>query len=215
MKKILIAAIAKNGVIGRSKRPCMDHAQTVEVGREGDSIHVRHSQKCACGGTGFVPANDIPWRYPEDMKYFKEQTTGNAVVMGAATWLSLPPKFRPLPDRLNVVVSSFLRSRDMPVPVRKTPESAFDACLGKEKIYVIGGARLYAATLPLVDELELTLIDKEYEGDVLFAGSAVLANPWVDFNQVEADVPGKPVFECVARRPGETPELTFTKWLRK
>lgn len=58
--KIMIAAIDRNGVIGRSKKPCPDHAQTVVVGRDESTIHAQHAEGCRCGGTGFVPCNELP-----------------------------------------------------------------------------------------------------------------------------------------------------------
>lgn len=104
----------------------------------------------------------LPWRLPEDLKRFKRLTTGHAILMGRRTWDSLG---KPLPDRRNVVVSS------RPVPGAETYASTSDALralAGEERVFVIGGGTLYAQLLERADELYLTLLHREAEGDVFF-----------------------------------------------
>jgi len=111
---------------------------------------------------------DIPWRIPPDMVRFRELTMGHPVVMGRRTWDSLPPRFRPLPGRRNVVVT---RNRDWRGDGAESAGSFEDALrlLGdSSQVFVIGGAEVYAAALPVADELLLTEIDAEIEGDTLF-----------------------------------------------
>ena len=110
----------------------------------------------------------IPWRIPEDMARFRERTTGHAVVMGRKTWDSLPERFCPLPGRRNVVVT---RNPDWHADGAERAGSLDDALRVLEDealVFVIGGAELYAEALPLVDELLLTEIDAEVEGDAFF-----------------------------------------------
>jgi len=110
----------------------------------------------------------IPWRLPEDLARFKELTTGYAVVMGRRTWDSIPESFRPLPGRRNVVVT---RNPDWSPPGGERAASLEEALRrleGEERIYVVGGADVYAAALPLADELVLTEIDLAVEGDTFF-----------------------------------------------
>jgi len=110
----------------------------------------------------------IPWRIPEDMARFRERTTGHAVVMGRKTWDSLPERFRPLPGRRNVVVT---RDVAWHVDGAERAGSLADALRLLDRapqVFVIGGAELYAEALPLVDELLLTEIDAEVEGDAFF-----------------------------------------------
>jgi dihydrofolate reductase len=126
----IVAAVARNGVIGRD--------------------------------------NTIPWRLPEDMRRFREHTAGHAVVMGRKTWDSLPDRFRPLPDRRNVVVT---RNPTWSAPGAERAGSLQDALrllADEERVFVAGGAELYAAALPLADELLLTEIDADVEGDTYF-----------------------------------------------
>jgi dihydrofolate reductase len=110
----------------------------------------------------------IPWRIPEDMTRFRELTTGHAVVMGRRTWESLPEQFRPLPGRDNVVVT---RNPDWSAQGADRAASIEDALalLGSElRVFVIGGGEIYAAALPHADELLLTEIDAEIDGDTVF-----------------------------------------------
>jgi dihydrofolate reductase len=110
----------------------------------------------------------IPWHIPEDVAHFKTLTTGHAVVMGRRTWESLPDRFRPLPGRRNVVVT---RQRSWSADGAERSSSldeALDLLASEERVFVIGGAELYAAALLLADELLLTEIDSTIEGDTVF-----------------------------------------------
>ena len=112
--------------------------------------------------------NAIPWRIPEDAQRFRTLTMGHPVVMGRRTWDSLPDRFRPLPGRRNVVVT---RNRAWHADGAERAGSLADALLlldGAPQVFVIGGGELYAAALTLADELLLTEIDAEVEGDTLF-----------------------------------------------
>jgi dihydrofolate reductase len=128
---ILIAAVARNGVIGRA------------------------------GGLVFTD--------PIDQRHFRQATLGCPVVMGRKTWQSLPERFRPLPGRRNIVVSRnpmlALRGAELAPSVEDALElAAADA----RKVFVMGGAELYAQALPYADELLLTEVDADIEGDTLF-----------------------------------------------
>ena len=110
----------------------------------------------------------IPWRVPEDMKRFRELTVGHPVVMGRLTWDSLPTRFRPLPGRRNVVVTRDPAWQGDGAERAASLEEALRLLAGLPHVFVIGGAQLYAAALPLADELLLTEIDIEVEGDTFF-----------------------------------------------
>lgn len=98
--------------------------------------------------------NDIPWKIPEDMKHFKETTMGHPVIMGRRTWESIPAKYRPLPGRLNIVVTRFHRSFDFPTcppnteviaceSVEKAISSAKAFCKGAGQVFITGGGEIY------------------------------------------------------------------------
>ena len=118
--------------------------------------------------------NAIPWRLPEDMRRFKELTSGHAVLMGRKTFESLPAKFKPLPNRTNLVVSSNPKfAMQYPeVKVWSSPERCLAAFrVGEIKadvLWVIGGAQIYAATINDWDEVYLTLVEGQHQGDAFF-----------------------------------------------
>ncbi|MEV0066890.1 MULTISPECIES: dihydrofolate reductase [unclassified Amycolatopsis] len=102
----------------------------------------------------------LPWRLPEDLKHFRELTSGATVLMGRRTWESLPPRFRPLPGRRNLVLS-----RTPQEGVETFPElaQAFAAVSGD--VWVMGGEAVYRAALPFADRIVVTEIQEHFEGD--------------------------------------------------
>ena len=111
--------------------------------------------------------NALPWSLKEDMAHFRELTAGCPCVMGRRTWESLPK--RPLPGRLNVVVSRSLPAEDAPgAAVLPSLEEAIRHCAGYEKIFICGGESVYREALAFANTIELTIIHKQYEGDAFF-----------------------------------------------
>jgi len=109
--------------------------------------------------------NALPWHLPEDMAHFKRTTLGCPVIMGRKTWDSLPPKFRPLPGRLNVVVT---RQGDWRAEGALRADSIAQAmalCPPESDAWVMGGAEIYAQALPLATSAVITEIDAPFEGD--------------------------------------------------
>lgn len=123
---------------------------------------------CACSSNGVIGKdNTLIWKVPGDLKRFKDLTTGHTVVMGRKTFESIG---KPLPNRNNVVIT-------------RNPEYKIEGCeiihndtaikeivdrSKKEDIFVIGGGNVYTQFLPYTDVIELTYIDKEFEGDTFF-----------------------------------------------
>ncbi|SLN46781.1 Dihydrofolate reductase [Roseovarius albus] len=101
---------------------------------------------------------DMPWHLPEDLAFFKRETEGGAVIMGRKTWNSLPEAVRPLPGRLNLVVSS---NPDCAPRTFGTIEDAIAEAEGQgyRRIYCIGGGQLYAGMMPIADRLIVTEVD--------------------------------------------------------
>lgn len=110
----------------------------------------------------------LPWRLPEDMAHFREVTMGNPVVMGRKTWDSLPDRFRPLPGRRNVVVTRNPAWSAEGAERAGSLEEALALVEGSERVSVIGGGEIFASALPLADELRLTEIDLDVDGDAFF-----------------------------------------------
>jgi dihydrofolate reductase len=112
--------------------------------------------------------NAIPWSLPEDARHFRTVTMGHPVVMGRRTWDSLPERFRPLPGRRNVVVTRNRAWHGDGAERAGSLEEALALLDGEPQIFVVGGAELYTQALPHADELVVTEIDAEVEGDVFF-----------------------------------------------
>lgn len=123
----IIAAIARNGVIGRG--------------------------------------NALPWHLPADLRHFKTVTMGRPVIMGRRTHESIG---RPLPGRLNIVVSRNPDFRAEGCTVVASLADALQAASGAAEVFVVGGAQLYAEALPRADRLYLTRVEAEVEGDTWF-----------------------------------------------
>lgn len=107
---------------------------------------------------------------PEDLKRFKQLTTGHTVIMGRKTWDSLPKK--PLPERTHIIIT---RQKDFTfvheqVFVVQSIESAFELCekQSAEKVFIIGGGEIYRLALPYTDVLELTHIHHSFKADTFF-----------------------------------------------
>ena len=112
--------------------------------------------------------NGLVWRIPEDLAHFKRVTLGHPVLMGRRTWEGLPARFRPLPGRRNLVLTRQAGWQAEGAEAVHTLDEAVDRCQGCERLCVIGGAELWALALPRVDELILTEIDQDFEGDTAF-----------------------------------------------
>jgi dihydrofolate reductase len=112
--------------------------------------------------------NALPWAIKEDMEHFRKLTKGCPCIMGRKTWESLPTK--PLPGRLNVVVSQTMQTGSVPEDVKIFPSLsvAVEYCSGYEKIFIIGGEAIYRQAFMFADKIELTVIHKQYEGDAFF-----------------------------------------------
>jgi dihydrofolate reductase len=114
--------------------------------------------------------NQLLWRLPEDLKHFREVTMGAPVIMGRRTWESLPERFRPLPGRHNIVLSRSGGFRAVGASVAATLDDALALARRDHpaRVFVIGGEQVYRDALPLADELELTEVERDFEGDAFF-----------------------------------------------
>jgi dihydrofolate reductase len=110
-------------------------------------------------------SNTLPWYLPADLRRFKRLTTGHTVVMGRKTYESVG---RPLPDRKNLVISGSKDFRPAGVTVVPSMEDALKLAKDDGDVFVIGGARVFEAALPVADRLELTRVQAAIPGDVYF-----------------------------------------------
>lgn len=114
--------------------------------------------------------NDLPWKLPDDMKFFMEKTKGHHAIMGRKNYDSIPPKFKPLPERTNIVVT---RQKKFEAPgclvvdsLEKGLKIAQDN--HESETFIIGGAEIYKLGLPYAHRLYLTEIDAIIDGDTYF-----------------------------------------------
>jgi dihydrofolate reductase len=134
LKKIIISAIAKNGVIGRSN-------------------------------------GEIPWHSKEEFQHFKNTTLGFPVIMGRVTFETLG---KPLKGRLNIIITrnDKLDYRLMDLKMFYNLDSAYSFCEEQhyDKIFIIGGAKIYDQAINTADEMIISIMNFEAEGDVFFPG---------------------------------------------
>ena len=110
--------------------------------------------------------NALPWRLPEDLRYFRRMTTGHAVIMGRRNHESIG---RPLPGRANIVITGQANYLAPGCTVVHDLDSAFKACApGESEAFIIGGGHLYHETIAVADRIYLTLIPREIHGDTFF-----------------------------------------------
>ena len=144
--------------------------------------------------------NRMPWHLPEDLAHFKRTTLGCPVVMGRKTWDSLPPRFRPLPGRLNIVLSRDTAWQAEGAQRAASLDEALTLCAGQPDVWVIGGAQIYAQAMDRASTAVVTEIDREFEGN---AHAPVFGPEWTEAKRethVSAD--GLPyAFVTLERRP--------------
>jgi dihydrofolate reductase len=117
----------------------------------------------AQGAGGVIGADGaLPWHLPEDLAHFRTVTAGSTVLMGRLTWESLPPRFRPLPGRRNLVLTRQPGWTDTGAERVATIGEA----LAFGDLWVIGGAQAYDAALPHADRVVRTELEQAFAGDV-------------------------------------------------
>lgn len=104
----------------------------------------------------------MPWHVPEDLAHFKQITLGTPVVMGRKTWDSLPERFRPLPDRENIVIT---RQQDWAAAGARRAATVEEAVRGHDRVWIIGGAEIFRQVIADADRLEVTELDVDVAGD--------------------------------------------------
>ncbi len=114
--------------------------------------------------------NQLPWHLPDDMKYFMKTTSGHPVIMGRKNFESIPEKFRPLPNRENIIITRQTNYTAQGCTVTHHPAEALKAAevSGNPEVFIIGGAEIYRSYLPLADKLYITEIHAEIAGDTFF-----------------------------------------------
>jgi len=116
--------------------------------------------------------NKLLWYLPNDLKHFKNITTGHTVIMGRKTYESVG---KPLPKRRNIIITR----QDITIEgceVVDSIEAALALCADEEEVFIVGGAQIYKQSLHLTDTIYLTIVHKEFEGDSFFP--QIAENEW-------------------------------------
>lgn len=115
--------------------------------------------------------NDLPWHLPDDMKYFMETTSGRTVIMGRKNYESIPAKFRPLPNRENLLITRQIDYQADGCHIFLNIEEAIEHARksGEQMLFIIGGGQIYSLGMNWCDEIYLTEIDAHIDnGEVFF-----------------------------------------------
>lgn len=139
--------------------------------------------------------NALIWHLPADMRFFKEKTTSHCVITGRKNYESIPLKFRPLPNRTNIIIT---RQKDYDAPgaiVVSSIESAMEKAkqTGDQEIFIIGGAEIFKQSMHFTDRLYVTQIYHNFEGDVFFP--EIKLSEWNEISRVAGVVDEKNKYE--------------------
>ena len=124
------------------------------------SILVAMDQNRLIGADG-----SIPWRLPDDMRWFKEKSIGKPIIMGRKTFESIPLKFRPFPQRHNIILTRNPNYEAPGATIVHSVEAALEAAGDVEEIIIGGGTKIYELFLPVVNRIYLTVVNGRYQGD--------------------------------------------------
>ena len=122
----------------------------------------------------------MPWHLPEDLAHFKRTTLGAPVVMGRKTWDSLPPRFRPLPGRRNVVITRDAGWQAAGADRAGTLDEALALCAGESTVWITGGSEIFRLALPRAHVAVVTEIEADFEGDV---HAPILGPQWKEMSR--------------------------------
>ena len=121
--------------------------------------------------------NQMPWHLPEDLAHFKRVTLGQPVIMGRKTWDSLPVRFRPLPGRMNIVITRQANWHAYGASRAASIEEAMQLCGDVPDAWIMGGAEIYRQAEPLASTAMVTEIAADFDGD---AYAPVLGADWLE-----------------------------------
>ncbi len=142
--------------------------------------------------------NQLLWHIPADMAHFKQLTAGHTVIMGRKTWESLPPRFRPLPGRQNIVITRQASYQAEGAEVANSLEMALKQASTAKTAFIIGGEQIYRQALPLANRLEITEVASSPEGDAWFP--EIPLQDWQETDRIHCSSESTPHCEFVTWR---------------
>lgn len=135
--------------------------------------------------------NDLIWHLPADMKFFKEKTNGHCIITGRKNYESIPEKFRPLPNRTNIVITRQANYQAPGAIVVDSIEKAIEEAKATNdpEIFIIGGAEIYKQCLRYANRIYLTQIHHSFEGDAFFP--ELNSNEWKETQRIKGPLDEK------------------------
>ena len=130
--------------------------------------------------------NDLVWHLPNDMMFFKETTMGHHVIMGRRNFESIPHKYRPLPNRTNIVITKQVDYKAEGCVIVNSIGAALEIAKNnaENESFIIGGGQIYKLALEenIIDKIYLTQVHHSFEGDTFFPK---LSSDWKEINKVK------------------------------
>ncbi len=138
--------------------------------------------------------NKLIWHMPEDLKFFKEKTLGHCVITGRKNYESIPQKFRPLPNRTNIVITRQKNYNAFGAIVVSSLHEAIEKAeqTGDEEIFIMGGGEIFKQSIHLTDRIYLTKIHHPFDGDVFFP--EINFNEWKETDRKKGTVDEKNIY---------------------
>jgi dihydrofolate reductase len=150
---------------------------------------------------GIGKNNDLMWHLPNDMRFFQQQTTGHTVIMGRKNWDSIPLKFRPLPNRKNIVLTRNKEFNDAGCEVFNELPACLDALskAGERTVYIIGGGQIYQEALELgcVEDMYITFVHHVFDADTFFPPFQF--TEWEEFEVMRQEVDERHAYAFVVK----------------
>ncbi|HET6420940.1 MAG TPA: dihydrofolate reductase [Geobacteraceae bacterium] len=139
--------------------------------------------------------NAIPWRLPDDLKRFREITTGHPVIMGRKTFESIG---KSLPDRKNIVITRNPEFHPEGCIIAGNLRKALAECADADEAFICGGGEIFRAAMPLADRIYLTVIHEKIEGDTYFPA---IPGEFSEISRIEAPAPIPHAFVIYEKKP--------------
>ena len=136
--------------------------------------------------------NQLPWKLPADMKWFRQHTLGKTIIMGRKTFESFGGKS--LPDRKNIIITQDKDYQTEHAVVCHSIEEALESSGDVEEAMIIGGMSLYKQTLPNADKLYMTVVDADPEGDAWFPEFD--QTEWIELENHDHNADDKNAYNC-------------------
>lgn len=139
--------------------------------------------------------NTLAWHLPDDMNYFSNMTKGHSVIMGRKNWESIPSKYRPLPNRKNIVITRNSTFVEKKCDIVNSIEDAISISRNNddEEVFIIGGGEIYRLGFNFIDKLYITEVKAKVEGDTFFPSWD--KSNWKEISRIKHPIDNKHIYE--------------------